>query len=65
MRKIALVEMDPPKAKLIFLSRPLIKDLNEVLLQIENDDRVNVVILTGRLGSPSFATGANINELDV
>ena len=58
--KVAVVTMDPP-TKLIFLARPLIKELSEIFLQLERDDAVSVVILTGK-GS-SFATGANIKEI--
>jgi enoyl-CoA hydratase/carnithine racemase len=59
---VALVELNPP-TKLIFLSLPLMRDLNDELIALEKNDAVSVVILTGKLGSPSFATGANINEL--
>jgi len=58
--KVALVTMDPP-TKLIFLARPIIKELSEIFLQLERDDDVSVVVLTGK-GS-SFATGANIKEI--
>ena len=57
--QIALVEMNPP-TKLIFLAKPLILELNEVFLELEKNDSVSVVILTGK--GNSFATGANINE---
>ena len=58
--KVALVQMDPP-AKLIFLARPLMLELNEVFMALERDDDVSVVILTGK--DNSFATGANIMEI--
>jgi len=34
-----------------------------VLLKIEKNPEVSVVILTGKQGNASFATGANISEL--
>jgi len=58
--KVALVQMDPP-TKLIFLARPIMQELSEVFLQLERDDAVSVVILTGK--GNSFATGANIKEI--
>ena len=58
--KVAIVQMDPP-TKLIFLAKPLIQELNEIFLQLERDDDVSVVILTGK--GNSFATGANIKEI--
>ena len=60
--KVAMVEMTPP-SKLIFLSRPLIQQVSDELTDLEKNPSVNVVILTGKVGTPSFATGANINEL--
>ena len=58
--KVAVVHMDPP-TKLIFLARPLMQELSEIFLQLEKDDDVSVVILTGK--GNSFATGANIKEI--
>lgn len=58
--KIALVEMNPPQ-KLVFLAKPLILELNEVFLELEQNPEVSVVILTGK--GDSFATGANIKEI--
>ena len=58
--KVALVQMDPP-TKLIFLARPLMLELSQIFLQLERDDDVSVVVLTGK--GTSFATGANINEI--
>lgn len=52
--------MDPP-TKLIFLARPIMKELAEIFLALERDDDVSVVILTGK--GNSFATGANIKEI--
>ena len=52
--------MDPP-TKLIFLTEKLISQLNEVLIELEKNDAVSVVILTGR--GNSFATGADIGKL--
>ena len=58
--RVAVVQMDPP-TKLIFLAKPLILELNEIFMQLERDDDVSVVILTGK--GNSFATGANIKEI--
>ena len=58
---IAVVQMDPP-TKLIFLSNPLMEQLQQTFEVLEKDSSVSVVILTGK--ENSFATGANINELD-
>ena len=52
--------MNPP-TKLIFLAKPLILELNEVFAELEKNDAVSVVILTGK--GNSFATGANIMEI--
>ena len=60
--KVALVELNPP-TKLIFLSFPLIKALGDELTRLEKNPAVSVVVLTGKRGSSSFATGADINEL--
>jgi len=57
---IAIVYMDPP-TKLIFLSNPLMEQLQQTFRELEKDSSVSVVILTGK--ENSFATGANINEL--
>ena len=59
--KVALVQMDPP-TKLIFLTEPLISELNEVFLELEKNDNVSVVILTGK--GRSFATGADISRIN-
>jgi enoyl-CoA hydratase/carnithine racemase len=58
--KVALVEMNPP-SRLIFLTTPLIQELNEVLLALEKDPEVSVVVLTGK--GNSFATGADIKQI--
>ena len=58
--RVAVVTMDPP-SKLIFLARPIILELTEIFLQLEKDEDVSVVILTGK--GRSFATGASINEI--
>ena len=60
-RKIALVEMTPP-GKLVVLSRELFIQLNEALLSLEKDDRVNAVVLTGK--GKAFAAGAAITEFE-
>lgn len=59
--KVALVEMNPP-TKLIFLGDSLFKELNEVFLELEKNDAVSVVILTGK--GKSFATGADIAQIN-
>ena len=58
--KVALVELNPP-TKLVFLSFPLVQAIGDELSKLEVDPNVHVVVLTGK-GS-SFATGADINEL--
>ena len=58
--RVALVEMNPP-TKLIFLNLPLMEQLTQVIEQLEKDENVSAVILTGR--GNSFATGANIMEM--
>ena len=45
--RVALVELNPP-TKLIFLTKPLIKQLNEELFKLEKDPAVAVVIITGK-----------------
>merc|ERR1711920_509309 len=59
--KVALVQMDPP-TKLIFLGDALMKELNDVILELERNDNVSVVILTGK--GRSFATGADIGQIN-
>lgn len=61
-KKVAILEMTPP-TKLIFLTTPLIIEVSNKLLELQQNEDVSVVILTGKIGSPSFATGANINEI--
>ena len=61
-KKVAILEMTPP-TKLIFLTTPLIIEVSNQLLELQQNEQVSVVILTGKIGSPSFATGANINEI--
>ena len=61
-KKVAILEMTPP-TKLIFLTTPLIIEVSNQLLELQQNEEVSVVILTGKIGSPSFATGANINEI--
>ena len=58
---VAVVQMNPP-TKLIFLSNPLMEQLQQTFLVLEKDPSVSVVILTGK--DNSFATGANIAELN-
>ena len=61
---VAVLELNPP-TKLIFLSYGLIKEIGDELTKLEQDPKIAVVILTGKIGSSSFATGADINELKV
>ena len=58
---VAIIELNPP-TKLVFLSKPLGLELNDVLLTLEKDDTVKVIIITGR--GNSFCTGASIKELE-
>jgi enoyl-CoA hydratase/carnithine racemase len=58
---IAIVEFAPP-TKLIFLTQTLFTQINSELESLEKNPEVSVVILTGR--GNSFATGADINELN-
>ena len=60
--KVAVVELSPP-TKLIFLTKPLMIQLSDTLLNLEKDPKVSVAIITGKQGTASFATGANIQEL--
>ena len=46
---------------MIYLSSPLMMELGHIFMQLEKDDEVSVVVLTGK--GPSFATGADINEI--
>ena len=61
-RKVAILEMTPP-TKLIFLTTPLVIEISNQLRELESNPAVSAVILTGKIGSPSFATGADINEI--
>ena len=55
--------MLPQKGKFIFLDSAMIRAVSDELLKLEKDKSVSVVILTGKEGSPSFATGASIPEI--
>ena len=57
---IATLKIDRPK-KLNALNRETIQELHEGLLEIENDNGVKVVILTGA-GQKAFVAGADISE---
>src|SRR3977135_3089964 len=64
-----LVERDPPIAT-IALNRPkvlnalspdLVREVNEALVELDADDQVKAVVLTG--GSRVFAAGADIGDM--
>lgn len=67
-----LVERDGPVATLTF-NRPKVRNalnaetlsaLNQAMLDLKDDERVRVVILTG-VGEKAFVAGADVNELAV
>ena len=63
-KKIAIVEMLPKNGgKFIFLEQPVIRAVSDELLRLEGERGVSVIILTGKEGTPSFATGASIPEI--
>ena len=57
---VALVEMNPP-TKLIALGTRQMTSLSDELDELEKNDDVSVVVLTGK--GRSFAVGADIQEL--
>src|SRR5471032_3116830 len=60
---IAIVTINRPKV-LNALNTQTIDELRRVILDLKQDDRARVVILTGA-GEKSFVAGADINELAV
>lgn len=60
--KIAVVTINRPE-KLNALNSVTLDELKIVFSQLENDDEVNVIILTGS-GEKAFVAGADINELN-
>ena len=61
--KVALLEI-MPSGKLIFLGIPVIRAISDELERLEQDQGCSCVVLTGQRGNASFATGANIAELE-
>ena len=60
---ICIVKINRPE-KLNALNTELIEELRQFFLQVNNDDNVNVVILTGS-GEKAFAAGADIQEISM
>jgi enoyl-CoA hydratase/3-hydroxyacyl-CoA dehydrogenase len=58
--KIAIIKMDRPEA-LNALNSKVLSDLNEVIKQVQNDDDVSAVIITGE--GRAFVAGADIREM--
>lgn len=58
--KIAIIKMDRPEA-LNALNSKVLSDLNEVVKQVQNDDDVSAVIITGE--GRAFVAGADIREM--
>ena len=57
--KVALVKMNPP-TKLVFMNIKMMQELEQIFLQLEKDDSVNVVILTGK--GNTFSVGGDLRE---
>ena len=60
--KIAVVTINRPE-KLNALNSVTLNELKGIFTQLENDDEVNVIILTGS-GEKAFVAGADISELN-
>src|SRR6266704_4942581 len=58
---VAVITLNRPE-KLNALSFGLVRELDEELTQLEDDDAVKAVILTGA-GDRAFSAGADIHEL--
>lgn len=58
--RIAILKLNRPKS-LNALNQEMIKDLNEAVKLLENDNDVRVIIITGE-GEKSFVAGADISE---
>ena len=58
--KVGLVTLNRPK-NLNALCDNLIKELNQILDNIEKDDNISVVVITG--SEKAFAAGADISEM--
>src|SRR5699024_35311 len=59
--KIGYLTINQPKA-LNALDSEVLQELNEALTEIENNDDIQVVIVTGA-GEKAFVAGANIKEM--
>jgi hypothetical protein len=57
---VALIQLNRPK-ELNALSRELMMELKEALQQLDEDDRVRVIVLTGN--EKAFAAGADIKQM--
>lgn len=60
--KIAVITINRPQ-KLNALNSDTLNELNAVFTQLEKDDEVNVILLTGS-GEKAFVAGADIGELN-
>ena len=61
IKKVGIIKLNRPKY-LNALCDDLIIELNEILDNIENDNSISVVVLTG--SEKAFAAGADISEMD-
>ena len=59
---VAILTLNRPKV-LNALSRSLQLTLEKYILQLENDDKVNCIIITGA-GEKAFSAGGDIHEMD-
>jgi enoyl-CoA hydratase len=57
---VGLITFNRPKA-LNALSSPLFKELNEALRELDEDDNVGAIVITG--SEKAFAAGADIKEM--
>lgn len=60
---LAVVVLDPPHRSLAVLDAPLIRDLEEVVAQLEQDASLKGVVIAGRKPE-QFAAGADIDAID-
>jgi len=61
LERVALITLNRPE-KLNALSFGLVRELDEELTQLEDDDAIKAVILTGA-GEKAFSAGADIHEM--